>query len=1243
VSSAGYTITSDDVQFVVTQPANGEFTVAFLPQNNTDITGHTITIHDNAFGLKTTNDYKIEISGYANAVEEFNFGNADARTTSPTTKQITLTGLNNIPGLKISSDDMNTYMVDGKSAAFAPTDGQHTISFNPFHKGQYNDKEIYLYATGANNTIVKYPLIKCDGQGSQVDLSGEINWVNTTIATMDPVTGMAAINNQTYNSYIRLYYTVNTVSSGDFYDYSNAPTGFTVDSSQILALSAGSANITVHVETLDGSDDFTGQSSADITATDKKIQKISYSNNIHYVVLNEDITVNVYAYDSKDPSTHIDADITMTSADSKVTISKGTYDATNFVQPFTIRGNVSGNTKVTITSTPNDAESEYESATLTDIPVTILANGDNCIVSVLNNPNNNTFNTSGTGGETTFALTGAPCRKFTATLNYNFGTPTLNISDGTNTLVNTTYGYTLGSSSEYITYTYNKTSKHKPTLLTVSLTGTGGFIGIEEKEKELIITEYSQLSYFDVITNHPNNSTIDFGTHTIGATSVNETIKVDYSALHKAVSLTLDDETNFTIVNKSAVMGAIHDCSQWGNLDIIIKYNPTTYGTHNATLTIEGYTTDDNDSGSVKTYTYTLKGQGKKRVQTISWKTAESYSIFDIGSTLTLEAESNQPEYGKTTKMPITYTLDNDGGGVATLSGNVLTIAKGGKITVTAHQAGDEYTEAATDETLDITIDATLHFVATQDNRWDNGNNWSPGGIIPTNEYNASIESPCTIESHSACLSLTITESGSLTVNADAVLEVAGTLTNNSAERLTLKADENNSATVLFAEGSPKATVESYIKGTINPNDVPIAGKNNPAWQYRGFAGENPVLNGWDVVILRWNETQNSTNCWETTPPAYNRSGNFSNGEPWDGYSMANYNTDNHIYAYTSTLIPTSQSHTYLLSYTGAQETPNRGVNLITNSWSAPVDMTSNSVTFSGNVEETFYFFNTRSHLEWENDKDGSFVVYPKATGEAIYAGAISNKIASSQSFLIKAKGTGAKLTIGNEALAKEASGAMYAPREKEHFNILTVTMSIDDVEDQLFLVESDKCSSSFDNGYDGTKIRESNRPQIFVINDFGYTAVNATNSILGQKIGYRASADGALCTISFNAERLEGYSELYLLDRVTRKYTNILAGESYKFTGKHSEESERFEIVGRRDDGTEFVVSEKEMIEVIGNYALLSGFKETNEMVYITDLFGRHLWTEHSSNGPMFELPDLPAGVYIIHCGSVNCKFVVK
>ena len=661
-----------------------------------------------------------------------------------------------------------------------------------------------------------------------------------------------------------------------------------------------------------------------------------------------------------------------------------------------------------------------------------------------------------------------------------------------------------------------------------------------------------------------------------------------------------------------------------------------------------------------KAGTYTVEATVAATSQYQSNKISKEITISQGTPTLTINGNETMECYStqnltfntdneEKSEHHITYQSNDDN--VIRVNGYEVEALSVGIATITATLDATTSWESKT-ATITITVtNATLRFVGSNGENgddWFEANNWSPQRV-PTSTDNASVESNCTIRANSnaaTCLNLTFAGNGSLTVNADAVLDVKGTITNTEASKLKLKADENSSATVLFASGTPDATVESWIKGTTNPS----GGFDNPDWQYRGFIGSNPITsnsttNNWgNVVIYEWNERYNATNCWKNRVESSDNTA-FS---PWKGYCMADYRQEKEAYVFTTKLITTAEESEYHLtrteSVTGTATAPNCGVNMITNSWSAPIDMSATSgITFGENVEKTFYFFETRSHLKWEQNTESSVVTYPIYTGET--ANQCPNLIAAGQSFIVKVTGSASAstLTIRSDALAHQASGVMHAPAEKERFNVLSITMSVDTMADRLFLLESENCSGAFDNGYDGTKIEEGNMPQIFASNEFGHTAVNTDKTMLGQRIGYSAAEDGALCTITFNTERLDGFSELYLYDRATKRYANILAGDSYSFTGTKAGEEERFEIVGRRDDGSEFVTSSDMMIEVVGNKALLSGFAGSNDEVFITDMNGKRLWTERASNGPWFELPNLPAGVYLINCGEANCKFIVK
>lgn len=140
------------------------------------------------------------------------------------------------------------------------------------------------------------------------------------------------------------------------------------------------------------------------------------------------------------------------------------------------------------------------------------------------------------------------------------------------------------------------------------------------------------------------------------------------------------------------------------------------------------------------------------------------------------------------------------------------------------------------------------------------------------------------------------------------------------------------------------------------------------------------------------------------------------------------------------------------------------------------------------------------------------------------------------------------------------------------------------------------------------------------------------------------AGKQGVHYTLYFNTDRLEGYESLYLYDTKENKYANIMKGESYTFTGLRSGEEKRFLIVGQRDEEEDEAVvrtGDEQRIEVVGNRALVMGFDGSDAEVRVVDMQGKVVCTWSMKEGPWFELPDLPGGVYVISVEKCQTKFV--
>lgn len=549
------------------------------------------------------------------------------------------------------------------------------------------------------------------------------------------------------------------------------------------------------------------------------------------------------------------------------------------------------------------------------------------------------------------------------------------------------------------------------------------------------------------------------------------------------------------------------------------------------------------------------------------------------------------------------------------------------------------------------------------DGNWSEHTGWHRPDIIPLGiNHNVEISKNCAVDIEEAtCYDLNVASTGKMTVNSDAAVEVLNTLSNaGTVDNILIKADEDGSGSIWFKKGTPLATAELYCYGT-KPEDGAT-----PDWMYRGIpvaasliTMEGVSSTSYDAVslpaIYEWSETPVDRGTFSEN---WNKVASGSiNG--WTGYSFAKI-TDDTPSGYTAIAKGTLNTgdHEFALASTGGDENHNKGNNLITNSFSAPMLLSSLAESDFVNANATVYFYNHASDYTynqnlWGNNLYGTgagqVIVWPIYSGADAYTSVNKTEsditmIPSGSSFFVHTdNASGATFTLRHAALQhNSASDKMLAPREKEEFNILEMYVEGGDMGDRLVLMESDHCSAKYDNGYDGIKMEnKGNVPQLYASNDFGKTAVNVDEKIVGQYVGFKAAKNGVRYTISFNTDRLEGYNWLYLYDNKEKRYTDILKGETYNFTGTYSGEEKRFIIVGEREDGSKNTGYEHR-IEVVGNQALISGFDGESELIFIVDMSGKMVWQDNTANGPWFEIPDgLPDGVYVIKSADCQTKFV--
>lgn len=525
----------------------------------------------------------------------------------------------------------------------------------------------------------------------------------------------------------------------------------------------------------------------------------------------------------------------------------------------------------------------------------------------------------------------------------------------------------------------------------------------------------------------------------------------------------------------------------------------------------------------------------------------------------------------------------------------------------------------------------TMTFLATTDNQYTTLSNWDRTDILPTEHQNVLINGACVLSDTRRCHDFTV-GTGSLVINKNATLDVENRIASSDATRLRIKADAGNMGTLRFLDGTDtRATVESYLRGIYAGGDL-----NQVDWQYRGAVGTPDAIVWSDVNVYRWDEAYNATNCWRDI-----QRDNITL-QPWLGYAVDNHQAERRVVEYTTQLVGAEGGHTFALTLHQSGKA-NEGVNLITNSYSAPVTIA--DMQFNG-AQQELYFYNTASHAQWEA-QGGSVTgmsrqiqTYPVHTGAA---SGMSPNIAAGQSFAVRAAQDGASLTIPETAVSAEMSPVMHAPAEQPELNVLRINLSEDsETVDRLTLVESALCTDGYDDGFDGTKMFSAiTVPAIYAYNSFGNTSVNSSVSMLDQQIGFHAGRAETEYTVTFDTDDLTGYETLYFVDNETGVSTDILAGGSYSFYGTTGLSNRRFSIRGSRIiNASESVTTDERTITVADNQALLRGF-DAAETVTVTDMQGRVVMTRPAGDELLIDLSSLLRGAYVIRVADCSVKFI--
>ena len=446
-------------------------------------------------------------------------------------------------------------------------------------------------------------------------------------------------------------------------------------------------------------------------------------------------------------------------------------------------------------------------------------------------------------------------------------------------------------------------------------------------------------------------------------------------------------------------------------------------------------------------------------------------------------------------------------------------------------------------------------------------------GTLPSLSDEVFIRHDAVITGNATAKSVTIEGTNKVTVAPTGTLKVGdGGIKNASADNFKLEAAQagtNKGQTgVLLIDPScstmPSATAEMYSKAYFDMN-VDASERNNAgAYQYvgspmvAGTAAKTIFPNSW---VYSWFEDSGE---WKNKRKTLTL-------EPFVGYCTSQYMDPAGLLIEHKGQLASNGNRVLDLSYTATSAEP--GINVLANSYTAPIDIKQFvDGDFSG-VEATIYLFNTGSkndvkdHPELNGDLAGQFIAIPIHLAGTVKDGfLLPAVIPAMQGFYVKANSAGT-LTLNYERLVWNATHnntPLRAKRaEEQKKGSLCVMVEADGWRDQVYLLESEEYDAAFENGYDAHKLMQGNL-NIFTLEGEDALAVDATNRIAGTKIGVRTGEETAY-TLTFGA--LSGETEWSLYDAQAQETIAIEEGTQYTFFAEpNSEIRDRFYITERND-----------------------------------------------------------------------------
>ena len=570
---------------------------------------------------------------------------------------------------------------------------------------------------------------------------------------------------------------------------------------------------------------------------------------------------------------------------------------------------------------------------------------------------------------------------------------------------------------------------------------------------------------------------------------------------------------------------------------------------------------------------------------------------------------------------------------------------------------------------IPITITSTLaetYYFQTADGNWSDLANWSVNGNTPSNLPTASnpvvISKNVTVDNQAVAYGIEMQDGahiniapiGGLTVHA------GGYATTSQEPNLEITINNDHAGyfrmSPLAKTDMPKATVYFTTRGQLN------GGNQDAAWQYIGAPGSGVGMDLAHTTVLYLRSEEKGWVRQYTE---------WAQLTPFDGYALTQKTQPD--FTFYPQLI--NDNKTIQLTYTNSDAGGMEGDNLWANSYMAPLDITKfTKEDFSGNVEQTFYLYNSGSWNQWNSDQSAitDATVTPGRYYAINRAKIDTNKdqtvIPPMQGVYMKANPGGGTVTLNyekhvwnNTQTAKMNTPLRIAGRDgevqKQTPDFMRVRLQVNSENsgaDRMYIIQDSMATAGYDNGYDAPKQMADGLMNIYTNEPFGKMEISSTNTMDGMYIGFHAGEDDEYL-MTFTS--LVGDS-MYLYDIEEDIILLMEENEVYRFDAiPYSENDLRFQVL-LHADGIDGDASDDDQGGITTNIENIPTVHlwVNDKRVYVADAPQNSTLSVYSVSGMCMcapytihsapytlDLSHLPTGVYVLRLNDQAYKFVCK